>query len=500
MNNKLEQYFDKFRQNIVGIDATFQSPYGKKELIYADWIASGRLYGPIEDKMREEIGPMVGNTHSEASETGRTMTRAYHEAHRLIKAHVNADENDVILTTGFGMTSALAKFQRILGLKIPEQLSAFCQVPEEERPVVFLTHMEHHSNHTPWLESLCDVVVIEPDENLFVNPDNLRKEIKRYSDRKVKIGSFSACSNVTGIITPYHDLAEIMHEFGGYCFVDFAASAPYVDINMHPENAAQKLDAIFFSPHKFLGGPGSSGVLIFCKSLYKNRIPDHPGGGTILWTNPWGEHSYFDDIEIREDGGTPGFLQAIRSALSIRLKEQMNVGKIHDREAQLIDLAFKGLRKIKGLRILGDNDLHRIGVFSFYIQGIHHNLIVKLLNDRYGIQVRGGCSCAGTYGHFLLNVDWETSHRITEKINKGDLSEKPGWVRMSVHPTMTDHELNFIINAIGDVAAHAGEWVEEYNFVLGVNEFFHKTEEKDISSTINTWFEIKKENSLQSPL
>ena len=500
MNNKLEQYFDKFRQNIVGIDATFQSPYGKKELIYADWIASGRLYGPIEDKMREEIGPMVGNTHSEASETGRTMTRAYHEAHRLIKAHVNADENDVILTTGFGMTSALAKFQRILGLKIPEQLSAFCQVPEEERPVVFLTHMEHHSNHTPWLESLCDVVVIEPDENLFVNPENLRKEIKRYADRKLKIGSFSACSNVTGIITPYHDLAEIMHEFGGYCFVDFAASAPYVDINMHPEKAAQKLDAIFFSPHKFLGGPGSSGVLIFCKSLYKNRIPDHPGGGTVLWTNPWGEHSYFDDIEIREDGGTPGFLQAIRSALSIRLKEQMNVGKIHDREAQLIDLAFKGLRKIKGLRILGDNDLHRIGVFSFYIQGIHHNLIVKLLNDRYGIQVRGGCSCAGTYGHFLLNVDWETSHRITEKINKGDLSEKPGWVRMSVHPTMTDHELNFIINAIGDVAAHAGEWVDEYNFVLGVNEFFHKTEEKDISSTINTWFEIKKENSLQSPL
>lgn len=392
MENKLQKYFEQFRENIVGIDATFESPFGEQKLIYADWIASGRLYGPIEDKIKNQFGPLIGNTHSEASETGRTMTIAYHEAHNLIKAHVNADENDVILTAGFGMTSALAKFQRILGLKVPEQLSSFCKMPIEEKPVVFLTHMEHHSNQTPWLESLCDVVVIEPDENLYIDPENLRKEIKKYDGRKMKIGSFSACSNVTGIITPYYDLAEVMHEFGGYCFVDFAASAPYVDINMHPAKKEQKLDAIFFSPHKFLGGPGSSGVLIFCKTLYKNRIPDHPGGGTVLWTNPWGEHSYFDDIELREDGGTPGFIQAIRTALCIRLKEQMDVSKIHDREVHLIDKARKGLREIDGLNILGDNDFERIGVFSFYIIGLHHNLIVKLLNDRYGIQVRGGLS------------------------------------------------------------------------------------------------------------
>jgi len=495
MKNELENYFNNFRKSIVGIDATFHSPYGKMDLIYADWIASGRLYGPIEDMIKNEIGPLIGNTHSEASETGRTMTLAYHEAHRLIKAHVNADENDVILTTGFGMTSALAKFQRILGLKIPEQISSFCKMPEEDKPVVFLTHMEHHSNHTPWLESLCDVVIIEPDENLYVNPENLRREIKKYAHRKMKIGSFSACSNVTGIITPFFDLAEIMHEFGGYCFVDFAASAPYVAIDMHPPKLEQKLDAIFFSPHKFLGGPGSSGVLIFCKKLYKNRIPDHPGGGTVLWTNPWGEHSYFDDIELREDGGTPGFLQAIRTALSIRLKEEMDVSKIQDREAQLIKQAFQGLREIPGLRLLGDNDLRRIGVFSFYIPGIHHNLIVKLLNDRFGIQVRGGCSCAGTYGHFLLNVDWETSHRITEKINKGDMSEKPGWVRMSIHPTMTDQELHFIIDAIREVAEHTHEWKKDYDFAVDVNEFFHSTMEKDMNSAISSWFEMKKEAS-----
>ena len=487
----LEEYFSQFRKNIIGIDATFATPYGQKPLIYADWIASGRLYGPIEDHIREKFGPMVGNTHSEASETGRTMTLAYHHAHRLIKKHVKAAEEDLIITTGSGMTSALAKFQRILGIKVPERLTKYCTLPEVEKPVVFLTHMEHHSNHTPWLESLCDVVVIEPDENLFVNPENLRKEIARYKNRTMKIGSFSTCSNVTGIITPYHELAEVMHEHGGYCFVDFAASAPYVQIDMHPPKPQQRLDAIFFSPHKFLGGPGSSGVLIFNKHLYKNRIPDHPGGGTVLWTNPWGEHTYFDDIEIREDGGTPGFLQAIRTALSIQLKEKMDVSKMYERERELIVRAFTGLRAIEGLNILGDNDLDRIGVFSFYIQGLHHNLIVKLLNDRYGIQVRGGCSCAGTYGHYLLNVDWDTSHRITEKINRGDLSEKPGWVRLSIHPTMTDGELEIILKAIKEVSIRAKHWVDDYDYFIEKNEFFHKSGENDLTKKIEDWFEIQ---------
>ena len=486
----LEQYFNRFRQNIVGIDTSFETPFGNKKVIYADWIASGRLYAPIEDKIKNLFGPLVGNTHSEASETGRTMTVAYHHAHEMIKKHVNANKDDVIITTGFGMTSALAKFQRILGLKVPERLSPYCELPLEEKPVVFITHMEHHSNHTPWLESLCDVEILEPDDKLYVNPDNLRNALAKYADRKMKIGSFSACSNVTGIITPYYELAEIMHEHGGYCFIDFAASAPYAKIDMHPQKESQRLDAIFFSPHKFLGGPGSSGVLIFNKKLYKNRIPDHPGGGTVLWTNPWGEHTYFDDIEIREDGGTPGFLQAIRAALSMRLKDEMDVGKIHDRESTLIKKAFNGLRSIKGLTILGDNGLERIGVFSFYIKGIHHNLIVKLLNDRYGVQVRGGCSCAGTYGHFLLNMDWEMSHKITSKINEGDLSLKPGWVRLSLHPTMTDEELDTILNALDDISKHAKEWEKDYDYHPAVNEFFHKTKEKDLKKKIDRWFDL----------
>ncbi|MCB0617649.1 MAG: aminotransferase class V-fold PLP-dependent enzyme [Saprospiraceae bacterium] len=487
--SQLEAHFAPFRQNIVGIDATFRSPYGEMPVIYADWIASGRLYRPIEEAIANVFGPMVGNTHSESSETGRCMTHAYHLAHKIIKQHVNARDTDVLITCGSGMTGAVAKFQRILGLRIPEKLEKYLDIPREERPVVFITHMEHHSNQTTWLESIAEVVVLPPDDKLFVDPKLLDEILPRYADRKMKIGSFSACSNVTGIMPPYHELAAIMHKHGGYCFVDFAASAPYVDIDMHPADPAQKLDAIFFSPHKFLGGPGSSGVLVFCKSLYHNRIPDHPGGGTVTWTNPWGEHSYFDDIEIREDGGTPGFLQAIRTALAIRLKEQMGTGQIHRREKELIGLAFEALREVPGLRILGDGGDERLGVFSFYIEGMHHNLVVRLLNDRYGIQVRGGCSCAGTYGHFLLNVDREFSKNITDRIDQGDLSLKPGWVRLSLHPTMTNDELALICQAIREVAENGREWEQDYEYSCQTNEYYHRSNELQ-EEDLQAWFEL----------
>ena len=484
----LEKYFESFRNNIIGIDSFFKSPYGLQKIVYADWIASGRLYQPIEDKISNLFGPLVGNTHSESSETGKTMTNAYKLAHTIIKQHVNADDDDVIITTGFGMTSALAKFQRILGIRVPEKLLSYCHLPDEEKPVVFITHMEHHSNQTPWLESIADVVILEPDENLMVKTDSLEKEIVKYKNRKLKIGSFSACSNVTGIETPVYELAKIMHAHGGYCFVDFAASAPYATIDMHPEDPSKKLDAIYFSPHKFLGGPGSSGVLIFCKSLYKNRIPDHPGGGTVTWTNPWGEHAYFDDIEIREDGGTPGFIQAIKTSLSIKLKEKMKVENIRKRESELNSIAFEQLKKIPRLNILAENMTERLGVFSFYITGIHHNLIVKLLNDRYGIQMRGGCSCAGTYGHFLFGVDRGKSREITEKIDSGDLSLKPGWVRMSIHPTTSNAELEYIFEALQSIVQNIEKWEKDYIFSPSTAEFNHKRGESP--THIADWFNI----------
>ncbi len=489
----LEKYFDKFKKHIVGENATFESPYGQQKIIYADWIASGRLFAPIEDKMKNVFGPLVGNTHSEASETGVSMTLAYHLAHKMIKQHVNANDNDIIITAGSGMTGVVNKFQRILGLKIPERARKMCEVcemPQNEKPVVFITHLEHHSNHTSWLETIAEVVIIEPDENLMVVPDNLRKIIGKYKDRKYKFGSFSACSNVTGVMPPIHELAKIMHQNGGYCFADYAASAPYVDINMHPADPLEQLDAVLFSPHKALGGPGSAGVLIFNKELYCNNSPDNPGGGTVSWTNRWGEFDYVSDIEAREDGGTPSFLQTMRAALTLKLKEDMGTENIHNREKELLEVVFERFQKIPGLKILSGQHQDRLGVVSFYVEGIHHNLIVKLLNDRFGVQVRGGCSCAGTYGHFLLNVDIDTSHMITDKINSGDLSLKPGWVRLSVHPTMTDAELETICSALEQIVENIKEWGEEYYFDKKVGEFFHKEYPRKTEQDFKSWYEF----------
>jgi selenocysteine lyase/cysteine desulfurase len=496
--SELEKYFDQFRKKIIGIDAEIETPYGFKKLIYADWIASGRLFQAIEKRMVEDIGPMIGNTHSESTSTGKAMTDAYHMAQKIVKNHVNANDDDILIFTGTGMTSAIAKLQRILGLKVPEQAINFCtyttgnfhkckDIPNKNRPVVFITHTEHHSNHTSWFETLADVVTLEPASDLTVNPDSLRKELVKYKDRPLLIGSFSACSNVTGYMPPFGELARIMHENKGYCFVDFAASAPYVDINMHPEDKLKQLDAIFFSPHKFLGGPGSAGVLIFSNALYKNDIPDSPGGGTVKWTNRWGGYSYISDIEVKEDGGTPGFLQGIRAALSVKLKEKMGTEKIHLREKELISLAFSRLSEIKGLHILAENIYERLGVFSFYIDNIHHNLVTSLLNDRFGIQVRGGCSCAGTYGHFLLDVDFSMSKEITDMIDAGDLSLKPGWIRLSLHPTMTDNELLFICDAINQTVTNVKEWQKDYIYDRHTNEYSH-IKSKETRSDYSQWF------------
>ncbi len=487
----LEEHFEYFRKNTIGHDLTYKSPYGIQKLIYADWIASGRLYKPIEDQLSYTIGPFVANTHTETSETGTLMTKAYHHAHKSIKKHVNAGPQDVIITAGTGMTTVVNKMQRIMGFKSCRKIKNNDCLQHHEKPVVFISHMEHHSNHTSWFETNVDVVVLQPDNNLLVDPQELRRQLEKYKDRSFKIGSFTACSNVTGIETPYHELAKIMHEYGGIIFVDFAASAPYVDIDMHPaDDEMKKLDAIFFSPHKFLGGPGSSGVLIFDKSLYNSPTPDNPGGGTVDWTNPWGEYKYIDDIEMREDGGTPGFMQAIRTALAIEVKNQMQPALMRQREHQLVQRAFAGLRAIPGVHILADNVEERLGAMSFYLDHVHFNLVVKLLSDRYGIQVRGGCACAGTYGHYLLDVSYDKSRKITELINHGDLSEKPGWIRASLHPTMTNAELETLIEAVSEISKNHQSWQKDYRYNRHTNEFKHIDEPEDKTVLIKDWFRL----------
>lgn len=482
--------FDEIRRNIIGYDAEFKTPFGFKKLVYADWTASGRLYKPIEDKLSNEFGSLIGNTHTETNVTGSSMTLSYLKAKQIIKKHVNANDSDAIIGTGSGMTGAMLKLQRMLGFKVPSRLRKFLNIPGEQRPIVFITHMEHHSNQTTWLETIADVEIIDADKNGLVDLVSLENLLKKYSDRSIKIASVTSCSNVTGIFTPYHKIAEIMHANNGWCFVDFACSAPYINIDMHPENAAEKLDAIFFSPHKFLGGPGSSGILIFDRNLYDSHFsPDQPGGGTVKWTNPWGEHSFYEDVELREDGGTPPFMQTIKAALAVKLKEKTGVLNIRNREKQITELIFKNLKQVSGLRLLAENIEERLPVISFYIEGMHYNLGVRLLNDRFGIQVRGGCSCAGTYGHYLLHVSKQLSHHITEMIEHHDLSEKPGWIRMSMHPVMRDDEINFICDSVKQLAENFKTWALDYEYDPHENNFIHKSRPVFENDQVDKWFD-----------
>ncbi|WNJ17750.1 aminotransferase class V-fold PLP-dependent enzyme [Pontibacter sp. G13] len=461
---ELEAFFSRFRRQIIGVDHIIQTPYHDSiPLLYADWTASGRMYQAIEDKLQSQLYPLVANTHTDTNHTGMSMTYAYHRAQQIIKQHVGANSEDVLISSNSGMTGVVNKLQRILGLKLHESFLDQVEIAKKNRPVVFVTHMEHHSNQTTWYETIAEVVVVPPDEQGLVAPENFRSAVASYADRQMIIAAITSCSNVTGIMTPYMEIAQIMHEVGGYCFVDFACSAPYIDIDMHAsDDDGRYLDAIYFSPHKFLGGPGSSGILIFNRSLYHNRVPDNPGGGTVDWTNPWGQYKFVDDIEAREDGGTPAFLQTIRTAMCCQLKEKMGVDRMLAREEEMLQQIWPRLDRIPNLHVLASEHRHRLGVISFYIDGLHYHLGVKMLNDRFGIQTRGGCSCAGTYGHFLLNVSPSHSREITDLISQGDCSTKPGWIRMSIHPTMTDADIQKLCDALEELAGNFREWQQDY--------------------------------------
>jgi len=490
----LEEYFAPFREYTIGRNQAFESAFGEQQIVYADWTASGRAYRPIEDFIQQNILPFVANTHTETTVTGTLISKAYEEAKTIIKRHVNADSDDVLIFCGSGMTAAVNKLQRLLGMRMPERItdylkkgSAGFEIDEDLRPVVFITHMEHHSNQITWLETIATVEIIDCDAEGYVDLEHFQSLLLKYANRKNKIAAVTACSNVTGIETPYHKIATIIHANGGLCFVDFACSAPYVDMDMHPAKNGAHLDAIYFSPHKFLGGPGTPGVLVFNNKLYKNTIPDQPGGGAIVYSNPWQELEYTKDIEHREDAGTPPFLQAIKAAMCVRLKEAMGVENILQREEELLHIVFDRFRKIPNIQILQDNVTARLGVISFVIADAHYNLIVKLLNDRFGIQTRGGCSCAGTYGHKLFNIDKTQSHKILDDILDGNLQCKPGWIRLSLHPTMTDAEVNFIMDSIEETALNFEDWGKDYVYYRGRNEYVFKG--TAVEFDIGRWFE-----------
>lgn len=419
--------------------------------LYADWTASGRLYRPFEERLLEVAGPMMANTHTEDSLTGGFMTRALDEAHQIMRQHVNAARDDVLLFTGSGMTGALAKLVRMLGLWVHETHREAVLTTLTHRPRVYVTHMEHHSNHTLWLETLAEVVIIPPTQSGEVDLDWLAGSLRELPADQPVMASVTAASNVTGVAAPYRAIARLMHQAGGHCFVDFACAAPYVDIDMHPADD-EPLDAVFFSPHKFLGGPGASGVLVFNSALYQNRVPEQPGGGTVIWTNPWGEHRYYQDIVTRESGGTPGILQSLKAAMAAQLKDEIGVSAIAQREHELNQYFLQGLDRIAGVQCLAREQSDRLSVFSVVIEGLHYQQAVQRLSREYGIEARGGCACAGTYGHYLLGIDRATSQAITGQLDRGELAAKPGWVRLSFHPMMTIDDLDRILVAVESMA------------------------------------------------
>lgn len=463
----LDRHFSAFTKEIIGQWREFDTPNGPQRLVYVDWTASGRGFRGVEDAIADILGS-CGNSHSTHSFVGRFSTELYHQAHSIIRNHVHALDGDVVLTHGTGTTGVVNKFQRMLGLRSDTHL------PTKDRPVVAITHMEHHSNHTSWLESVAEVVIIEPDSDGLPNLDHLNSIAKNaHNSGQPFYASVTAASNVTGILTPVHEMAAIAHQHGGWIFVDYAASAPYVSIDMHPSDPSRSLDAIFFSPHKFLGGPGSAGVMVFNSSLYRGGRPVNIGGGVVRWTNPWGEYAYIDDIQAREDAGTPGILQACRAALAIGVKDAMHVEDMSARKHQLLHTALGRMDEIDGITVLAREHSDRLGIISFIFQEIPYGLATQLLSDRYGIQARDGCSCAGTYGHYLFSIDRASSKKITTQIDQGDSSVKPGWVRISIHPTMTNAELDHVMQAIAEIARFGRIWQSDYRYDRSSNTWRH---------------------------
>jgi selenocysteine lyase/cysteine desulfurase len=489
------------REQIVGVDSTFETPFGERLMVYCDYTASGRCLRFVETYL-QSLQRVYANTHTEDDITGRSMTQLLHEAEHAIKSSVNAGPNGRIIACGTGATGAIDKLQQIIGVALApatrkniEQMlddtdgdldsDLLRNIFADKQPVVFVGPYEHHSNEISWRQSLATTVEVELDESGNIDFEHLEQLLQdpRFKNR-LRIGSFSAASNVTGIRTDVRRVTSMLHRYGAIACFDYAACAPYVEIDMNPvpqgDGDDPSIDAVFISPHKFLGGPGSSGVLIFNERIYHRELPPSvSAGGTVDYVGLHGE-DFIGRIEEREKAGTPGVLQTLKAGLVFQIKDRVGVAVINKREHELTRRVLKIWGDDDNIEILGNPDPEqRVGIISFNIKSedgsyLHHKFATALLNDLFGIQSRAGCSCAGPYGHRLLNIDQETSERYRNAVQEGYCGMKPGWCRIGLHWVMDDAEANYVIEAVQFIARHGSKFLRLYEFDLCTGTWSHK--------------------------